>query len=205
MSSSATNSLPTASDGYTIFLVATGDQPGDSPARAMQIGSSTGQSGRVVGADLSQQTGMRFNNGAAVYDVDMDQDAFHIFVLKVDDNMNYANATLYVDGTLAGNTFTGSSTRSNVTNFTGSTLDLILGRGRLDGGAATDWFQGDIAELLVYNDQMTELQINLVANYLATDYGLSFAYDTTTVVPEPASMGAIALFGIVAMRRRVRK
>ena len=92
-----------------------------------------------------------------------------------------------------------------MTNFTGSTLDLILGRGRLDGGAATDWYQGDIAELLVYNDQMTELQINLVANYLATDYGLSFAYDTTTVVPEPASMGAIAMFGIVAMRRRVRK
>jgi hypothetical protein len=135
----------------------------------------------------------------------MDPDEFHLFVMKVDHDRNYATATLYVDGTLVADTFTGSATTtSNLTNFTGSTLDLLLGRGRLDGGAATDFFVGDIAELLVYNNQLSELQINLVANYLATDYGLGFGYDTTTVVPEPGSLGALALLATATLRRRVR-
>ena len=42
-------------------------------------------------------------------------------------------------------------------------------------------------------------------NYLATDYGLSFAYDTTTVVPEPASMGAIVTLATATLRRRRRE
>jgi MYXO-CTERM domain-containing protein len=203
------NSLGTTGNGATIFLVATGDLSSSPAARAAQIGSSTGGGGRVVGTDLSSDTGMRFNNGAAIYDADLLASDFHIFVFRVDHNASYADALMYVDGTLEQNTFTGSATStSNLTNFTGSDLELILGTGRLASGALAggDYYLGSIAELLVYNEQMSELQINLVANYLSSEYGLSFAYDTSTAVPEPtAAMLPLALAALGLRRRRRRR
>ena len=82
--SSAANALPNTGNGLTIFLVATGDQSGTPAARAAQVGSSAGTAGRVVAADLSSETGMRFNNGAATYDANLIADDFHIFVFRVD-------------------------------------------------------------------------------------------------------------------------
>ena len=203
MASSTTNSLPAQGDGMTIFLVATGDQSGLAAARASQVGSSAGTAGRVVGTDLSFDTGMRFNNGAAIYNANLDADEFHIFVFRVDHNQAYADALMYIDGTLDANTFTGAANSANMTNFSGSDLELILGTGRLGSGslAGNDYYVGGLAELLIYNEQMSELQINLVANYLSSEYGLPFAYDTSSVVPEPA--GAIPLlFAVLARRRR---
>jgi MYXO-CTERM domain-containing protein len=189
----------------TIFLVATGDQSGTPAARAAQVGSSAGTAGRVVAADLSSETGMRFNNGAATYDANLIADDFHIFVFRVDHNMAYADATMYIDGTMSENTFTGSSSNaSDLTNFTGGDLELILGTGRLGSGslAGGDSYLGSLAELLIYNEQMNELQINLVANYLSSEYGLPFAYDTSTAVPEPAAALPLLLVALGLRRRR---
>ena len=206
--SSQSNSLPTVGDGLTIFLVATGDQSGNTAARASQTGSSAAAGGRVVGTDLSQDTGYRFNNGFSTYDAGIAPEDFHIFVFRIDHNASYADALMYVDGTTASHTFTGAS--SNVgalTNFSGSDLELILGTGRLGSGsiATGDYFLGSVAEMLIYNEQMTELQINLVANYLSSEYGLPFAYDTTTAVPEPAAAVTSLLALTLTLSRRRRR
>jgi hypothetical protein len=65
-------------------------------------------------------------------------------------------------------------------NFSGSDLELLLGTGRNTSGAllSGDYFSGQLAEMLVYNDQLSIGQINLVANYLSSEYGLPFAYET---------------------------
>lgn len=206
LTSSVNNSLPSVNAGMTIFLVATGDQSGNIAQRAAQIGAAGGNAGRITGLDVSSETGIRFNNGAAVYDAAMDPEAFHIFVFQVDQGMTYDEAVMYIDGTTDANTFTGSaSNTSTLVNFSGSDLELILGTGRLGTGniATSDYFTGSVAELLMYNEQMTELEINLVANYLGTTYDLAFAYDVSTAVPEPTAALPL-LLGAVSLRRRRR-
>jgi arylsulfatase A-like enzyme len=207
LGSGQANSLTTAGNGLTMFLVATKDQSENTAARATQIGSAAGTAGRVVGTDLSQDTGLRFNNGAATYDTGLSDDDFHIFIFQIDHNATYESALMYVDGTTASHTFTGVGGTGSLTNFSGNDLELLLGTGRLTNGglAAGDYFKGSIAELLVYNEQMTELQINLVANYLSSEYGLPFAYDTATAVPEPAALAALPLLAGAMGRRRRRR
>ena len=153
-----------------------------------QIGKSTGAAGQVAGLDVSATptsaanggAGFRFNDGSSVYDTPLSDPGFHIVVWQVDDGQAYADAKMFVDGTVAANTFTGNGP-ANTTSFSGTDLELILGTGRAAGGALLpgDSFSGQVAEFLVYNDQLSKGQINLVANYLSSEYDLPFAYDTT--------------------------
>ena len=198
--SAATNSLTTATKGITVLAVAKGDTTGAAAQRLAQVGSSTGASGKVLGADLSSSptstsnggAGFRFNNGASLYDTPIAEDGFHIVAWQVPSGTTYASAKMFVDGTLAANTFTGSSTNTTTTtSFTGSDLELILGTGRSSAGALLpgDYYTGELAELLVFNEQLTVGQINLVANYLSTEYALPFAYETNILFPASALSG----------------
>jgi hypothetical protein len=142
-----------------------------------------------VGLDVSTSStstsnggaGFRFNDGASLYDTPIAEPGFHIIVWQIDNGQAYADAKMFVDGTLPSNTFTGSSTSpTNTTAFSGSDLELLLGTGRNTSGGllSGDYFNGQLAEMLVYNEQLSLGQINLVANYLSTEYGLPFAYQT---------------------------
>jgi uncharacterized sulfatase len=186
--SSTSNSLPSAGKGVTIVAVATHDTSGDTAERLGQLGSSNGTAGQVVGLDVSSTStgtsnggaGFRFNNGASLHDTPIADSGFHIVVWQADQGQAYADATMFVDGTLAANRFSGSSS-SGSTSFSGSDLELILGTGRAANGSlqGNDHFTGQLAEFLVFNDQLSVGQINLVANYLSTEYALPFAYNTT--------------------------
>lgn len=186
--SSSTNSLPSVGQGVTIVAVATHDASGDTAERLGQFGGSNGANGRIVGLDVSSTTtgtpnggaGFRFNNGSSLHDTPIANPGFHIVVWQVDHGQSYADAKMYVDGTLPANTFSGT-TSSGSTSFSGSDLELILGTGRNNSGGlvAGDYFTGQVAEFLVFNDQLSVGQINLVANYLSTEYDLPFDYNTT--------------------------
>lgn len=221
LASSQTNSLTTASGGVTVFLVATADQGTETGERAMQIGRSTAAGGTVAGLDLSRTStsnseggaGFRFNNGRALYDAGVNDSDFHIIAFQVGHNEAYSQATMYVDGTLPANTFTGQGT-SGSTVFNGSQLELLLGGGRLNGGgmAPNDYYNGQIAELMVYNGQLSVQDMNIVADYLSTTYALPFAFDFTgtamagyiggSPIPEPASTGL--LLGMLPLLALVR-
>lgn len=186
--SSTTNSLPSAGAGVTIVAVATHDASGETAERLGQLGGNNGASGRVVGLDVSSTTtgtpnggaGFRFNNGSSVHDTPIAEPGFHIVIWQVDQNQAYADATVYVDGTQQADRFVGS-TSAGSTNFTGSDLELILGTGRSNAGTLlpTDSYTGQLAEFLVFNDQLSVGQINLVASYLSSEYDLPFNYNTT--------------------------
>jgi hypothetical protein len=189
LGSSTTNSLPVSNRGVTVMAVATGDTSGDTAQRLGQIGDSGGAAGQVVGLDVSTSptstsnggAGFRFNNGASLYDTPITGPGFHIVVWQIDDGQTYADAKLFVDGTRPENTFTGVSTSpTNTVSFTGSDLELLLGNGRSTSGSllSNDHFSGQLAEMLVFNEQLSVGQINLVANYLSSEYDLPFAYQT---------------------------
>ena len=113
--SSTNNFLPTVSKGITVIAVANGDASGNTAQRLGQIGSHAGTAGKIVGLDLSTTptstsnggAGFRFNNGASLYDTPVANAGFHIVTWQVDDAQSYADAKLFVDGTLPANTFTG--------------------------------------------------------------------------------------------------
>jgi arylsulfatase A-like enzyme len=205
--SSSTNSLPTVGKGITVIAVANGDASGNPAQRLGQIGAHGGTSGKIVGMDMSKTNtstsnggaGFRFNNGASLYDTPIENNGFHIVTWQVDDAQNYADAKLLVDGTLPADTFTGTGTTSNTTSFSGSDLELILGTGRNASGAllTTDYYTGQLAEFLVFNDQLSIGQINLVANYLSTEYALPFAYETNVLFPQSALSGDFNHDGVV--------
>jgi arylsulfatase A-like enzyme len=206
--SSTSNSLPTSGEGITVIAVARGDTSGNPAQRLGQIGSQAGTSGRITGFDVSTAptstsnggAGFRFNNGASLYDTPIESAGFHIVTWRVDNGQSYADATLFVDGTLPANTFTGSSTASATTTFTGSDLELILGTGRAASGALQggDYYTGQLAEFLVFNAQLSIGQINLVANYLSSEYGLPFAYETNILFSQAALLGDHNHDGIVS-------
>lgn len=187
--SSTSNALPAPSQGVTVIAVAQSDGSGAVAERLGQIGKSSGAAGQVVGLDVSSSSagtanggaGFRFNDGAALYDTPLTDPGFHIVVWQVDDGASYADAKMFVDGTLAANTFTGTATAANSSTFAGSDLELLLGTGRSASGAlvAGDYYSGQVAEFLVFNEQLTKGQINLVANYLSSEYALPFAYDAS--------------------------
>ena len=199
LQSSTTNFLPTLGKGMTVIAVANGDTSGNAAQRLGQVGSHAGTSGKVVGLDLSSTptstsnggAGFRFNNGGSLYDTPVSSAGFHIVTWQVDDAQNYADAKLFVDGTLPANRFTGSSTGTGLTSFSGSDLELILGTGRNASGTllASDYYTGQLAEFLVFNEQLSIGQINLIANYLSTEYALPFAYETNVLFSEAALLG----------------
>jgi uncharacterized sulfatase len=200
LTSVATNSLPTASKGVTVLAVARGDTTGTPAQRLGQVGSSSGAAAKTVGLDVSTSptstsnggAGFRFNNGASLYDTPLESGGFHIVAWQVGSGQTYSSATMFVDGTLPANTFTGSSTNTTATtSFTGTDLELILGTGRSTSGVllSSDYYTGELAEFLVFNEQLSIGQINLVANYLSTEYALPFAYETNLLFPASALTG----------------
>jgi uncharacterized sulfatase len=208
LTSSTANSLPSSGKGITVIAVANHDASGNAAQRMAQIGSHAGTSGKIVGLDMSNTTtstsnggaGFRFNNGASLYDTPVSNAGFHIVTWQVDDGQSYADAKLLVDGTLPANTFTGTSTApTNTATFTGTDLELILGTGRSSGGAllTTDYYTGQLAEFLVFNDQLSIGQINLVANYLSSEYALPFAYETNLLSTQSALVGDYNHDGVV--------
>lgn len=186
--SSNANSLPGTNRGLTVVAVTTADTTGAPAQRLAQMGHRNGTAGKIVGLDVSSSStstpnggaGFRFNNGASVYDTPLGDAGFHIVVWQVDHQQAYADAKLFVDGTTHAHTFTGSSSSTGAMNFSGSDLELLLGTGRAASGSlqSGDYYTGQLAEFLVFNDQLTLGQINLVANYLSTEYGLPFHYET---------------------------
>jgi hypothetical protein len=208
LASSATNSLPTATKGITVIAVATHDQSGNAAQRLGQLGSHSGAAGKTIGFDVSETptsasnggAGFRYNNGASLYDSALESSGFHIVTWQVGNGQAYGNAKLFVDGTLASNTFTGSSTNTtSTTTFTGTDLELLLGTGRSTAGAflGGDYYTGQLAEFLVFNEQLSIGQINLVANYLSTEYALPFAYETNLLFSQSALLGDYNHDGVV--------
>jgi uncharacterized sulfatase len=200
LASLASNSLPDVGKGITVIAVATSDTSGNPAQRLGQLGSHAGTNGNVVGLDVSSSTtgtsnggaGFRFNNGASLYDTPVANAGFHIVTWQIDDGASYANAKMFVDGTLPANSFTGSSTApANTIGFSGADLELLLGTGRSGNGTlfTSDYFTGQLAEFLVFNDQLSVGQINLVANYLSTEYALPFAYETNLLFSTSALVG----------------
>ena len=192
-------SLPHKGQGVTMFAVVTGDMTGAAARHLGQLGDKTGTAGRSVGLDVSTTAkstenggaGFRFDDGAALYDARLDT-KFHILIWQIAEGGSYADAHFYVDGTTPDHLFTGASINAAGTvSLLGNDLQFVLGNGRSGSGLLPkNFFTGDVAEFLIYDQQLSVGQMNLVANYLSSQYALPFSYDSAFLVPGPTTAGA---------------
>ncbi|NLK40514.1 MAG: hypothetical protein GX298_00470, partial [Planctomycetes bacterium] len=181
-----------ATKGVTVFGVFTGGTA-RGIQRVCQVGNGLGNNHQVVGADMvSNQTdggsGLRYNNGNALTTAANNPltSGFHVCAWQVNQGWAYNAGRLYVDGTQIAPPWDTSVNPANLINFQNTENKITIGNGRLNGGnLSDDWYDGMIVEILVYNAQLTEEQIQTVQMYLANKYLLS-AHD-----PDPA-FGALS-------------
>ena len=86
---------------------------------------------------------------------------------------------------------------SNITIGAAGEADLLAIGAERAGGAAPEYYDGDLARLLIYNRPLTDQELDQVGFDLATTYGIS-----TTFVLEPSSLALLGLGGLLIARRR---
>ncbi len=188
-------SFPSVNDGVTIFIVAQGDQSGDAAERILQLGRiASPNTGRCLGADFSTNTtgtdggsGGRFNNGKCLVRANNPiTTGFHIAALQIDQGETYGSLRYFVDDMTA-QVFDNTANTGNVITFDTGGNELTVGTGIPSGGGyyTTDDYQGDIAEILIYNSQLSQGQMQQMFDYLTAKYSIFQAWN-----PAPAD-GAI--------------
>ena len=100
---------------------------------------------------------------------------------------------LALDGTVVGS----AHCCGVVQPFVGGTLS-VGGHTNLGAPIGYSAWQGDIAEVLVYDRRLSASEFNAVGGYLEQKYGLDTVFQP---VPEPATWG-LMLVGLWAVRRR---
>jgi len=132
------------------------------------FGNRTGNDERWVGGNYGEVTPGPFRTSrasfAGVYSA-MPHTGSHIFTYE----SSTTAFNFLLDGSLIGTT-TGDYN-------SGSGVNWIIGDNAVGNGAQ---FNGDIAELLIYNRALTSEEAAKVGGYLTSKYGLTTAYPTTT-------------------------
>jgi hypothetical protein len=180
--------LPNVNGGLTVFIVAQGDQSGQSAERIMQLGSKAGTGGKCFGVDFSTDTvgadggsGARFNNGKSLVRTNNPLTAgFHIAALQIGQGQTYGSLRYYVDDMTA-EVYNNTANQGNVVALDAGGNELTIGTGIATNGSyyTSDDYHGDIAEILIYNSQLTQIQMQQVMDYLAAKYSIFQAWNPT--------------------------
>ncbi|ARN57263.1 hypothetical protein [Sedimentisphaera salicampi] len=168
--------LPEPSNGLTVFIVCKGGASGN-VERAAQIGSSNGTASHLMGLDVSSNTsGCRYNNGFSLTAADanpVEAGQFHIGVRQMPDGGTHSELFYSCNDLEAENIQ--ANNPSNAITFDKYNNDITLGCGRgPDGQWYPDFYEGDLAELIVYNQQLLTSEMQIVGDYLSQKYNLPF-------------------------------
>jgi hypothetical protein len=186
----------TSANGVTVLAVFTG---GSDPAngvaqRLWQVGSTSGTAGQYLPADVTafettQTAGVRYGNGNAMISSannPLSAGVFNISAWQIADGGRYDSVKWYMNGELL--TFDTYTNGATLINLVDNSNEVTIGNGRQTAGwVAADYYNGDVAEVLVYNTLLTQTQIGQVTQYLRDKY-----YNTTAWNPSP-SYGATSV------------
>ncbi len=179
LSTASQFALPDSGVGITVVALFTGDNSGQDGERLGQLGDAFGGNGNVIGLDVSINrtandggSGFRFNNGRSLAKLgNLLTTGFHIGVWQMAQGDQHQNAAFSIDGH--------SIVLDNINNPTRTTTlptagnSFSLGNGMVSGEwANNDFYTGDIAEILVYNNVLTPGQLKQISNYLKEKYDL---------------------------------
>ena len=184
-------------DEFTIFAVARSDK--DSNASILGLRSNQ------PFIQLDQQGGSPPNLGKArlivrdssgttanaLGEIHTGDYGIYAGVLSYDDLTGISDALVYFDGVLEGSasaTFNGPFSFGAVTQ-------------RVGGTVGTYYWDGDIAEILVFDRMLTPAELDQVTGYL----GLKYDLDVSFLIPEPTTAALLVLGALVGAARRRRR
>jgi len=180
--------LANVNEGLTVFIVAQGDQSGQSAERIMQLGSKAGTGGKCFGIDFSTDTvgadggsGARFNSGKSLVRANNPVTTeFHIAAFQIDQGETYGALRYYVDD-MVSEVFNNTANQGNTVALDASGNELTVGTGIAGNGTyyTSDDYQGDIAEILIYNSQLSQAQMQQMMDYLGAKYSIFQAWGPT--------------------------
>lgn len=195
--------LPNPSAGLTIFVVCTGGSSGG-VERVAQIGAVSGTASHMLAVDVSSSSsGCRFNNGYALSPTGanpVSPGVYHIGIRRMAQGGRH-DSLFYAVNDLAAEPLS-CNNPANVITFDASGNHLSVGDGVDTAGAWwPDFYNGDLAEILVYNAQLSPQEISQTAEYLAGKYNIPFQgasvliteTDGSTTVREGGATDSIAV------------
>ncbi len=199
---SAPFSWPDVSRGVTVLAVSTGDQSGAAGERLWGIGEARGAAGQYLSLDVSTSrlsadagSGARFNNGKSLVSAQNPlHSGFHVTALKIGQSDYYQDVCYYVNDPVL-QVFDSTVNPANRINFPVTGNTLTVGTSWINGALGTsDMFTGDLAEILVYNRELSTAEIEQMIDYLKAEYGLDA--DTPVIDDMVIHLDASSLKGL---------
>ena len=179
--------MPDPSAGLTVYIVCTGGGSNGSVERAAQIGSANGTASKMIAIDTSTNTigsGCRYNNGYGLVQGSANPisvGVYHIGVRQMAQNGGHGSLFYAVDDLEA--EVVSANNPGNTIVFDASGNHISVGNGASPGGGwYPDNYDGDIAEILVYNKQLSLPEMSQTGKYLSEKYGLAFTTAAIAVV-----------------------
>ena len=155
----------------TVFVVSLPQGTGTADD-VWQMGANTGAGSAVRAADTTTNataSGFRFNNGSKLFASPFDGN-HQLATWQWADGANYGEHELYVGGVLqAQDSSTNPSVVPNITDD-----EFIVGAGRTSSATIANFFNGQIAEIIVCNRVLTASEQASVENYLVNKWSVPF-------------------------------
>ncbi|MEZ5012448.1 MAG: hypothetical protein R2744_13115 [Bacteroidales bacterium] len=160
-------------EGATVILVAKNTTSADEINGGLWVGEKgVGGSQAVRNYGLEYADAVRFNGSNQIYDNGHTLNAWKIVVYQNQDGSQAQDYQAYLDGTLLG----GTASYTNVPNTIATWA--LLGATEYNGTINNaGYFDGEIVEVIVYTDQLSEAERIVIENHLAAKYALSIAND----------------------------
>lgn len=168
-------------NGVTLVILCTGGN--DSIDRVVHVGDIGGAVARSFAADVSSNStgdtetgsGVRFNNGysltGAAVSNPIVKGQWHVGIRHISTGMRHEEVFYSVDSVKPLGPLV-SNEPFRTLNFARDGNVIAVGNGRLQGNwiGIRDWYDGDVAEVLVYNKKLTTDEMRTVLRYFQDKY-----------------------------------
>ena len=178
--------LPDPLSGLTVFIVCTGGGSGVGVERAAQVGSAAGAVSKLIAVDVSANStgsGCRYNNGFALAQGSnnpLTAGQYHIGIRQMAQNGGHGSLFYSVNDLEPEYVYANNPGNKIVFDSAGNHISLGNGMSP-DNGWYPDNFDGNIAEVLVYNKQLSMAEMSQTGKYLSQKYALPFTSATIAV------------------------
>lgn len=158
---------------FTVFTVVKNESNSAANAdeRVLQFGDITDNNlNRNVALDVNVP-GFRYNNGNRLFNEDFPKNTFSAGMWTRAAGTTYGQADLFID--TAATTQASSGTPNGVASLVDE--GYTLGRGTVSsGGAAGNFLIGEVAEVLMFDRQLSQFEIDSVEYYIRHRYSLDY-------------------------------